>query len=206
MDAARELFEKIAQDNEVLRVFTNHSLRVMYFSMEVARKMGCCDRDLEVAALLHDIGKIGLAKEILFKPGKLNSLEYTIIKAHSHIGNTIIRNELGLHRAASFVRDHHERWDGRGYPRGISGEEISIQGRIISICDAFDTMTIDRRTYKQKTLTYDEAYLELQENAYTQFDGRIVDLFISVVSDMKLPPTEEWSNRPCVMEKIFVNC
>lgn len=205
MDAARELFNKVAQDHEVLRTITNHSLRVMYFAAVVGKIYGCYDKDLRVAALLHDIGKIGIAKEILYKPTKLNSLEYTIVKSHCHIGNMIIRDELNKPRAAMFVRDHHERWDGTGYPRGLQGTEISLQGRLISICDAFDTMTMDRRTYKQSTLTFEQAFDELREYSFQQFDGKLVDFFIKVIIGLKLPPVEEWYNKPAVMKEVFAH-
>lgn len=141
------LFNEIAQDNEVLQRFKHHSLRVMYLSSMLA-KVGVYDEDLHIASLLHDIGKIGISKEVLFKKDKLTGLEWTILQSHSHVGNLIVRKELGKTRAAEFIRDHHENWDGTGYPRRLMGEEISIQGRIIRVCDSFDAMTYDMRDYK----------------------------------------------------------
>ncbi len=142
------LFNEIAQDNEVLQRFKHHSLRVMYLSSMLAKKVGVYDEDLHIASLLHDIGKIGISKEVLFKKDKLTGLEWTILQSHSHVGNLIVRKELGKTRAAEFIRDHHENWDGTGYPRRLMGEEISIQGRIIRVCDSFDAMTYDMRDYK----------------------------------------------------------
>ncbi|MDC3418429.1 HD-GYP domain-containing protein [Aquibacillus salsiterrae] len=200
---AERLFNQISQDHEVLRIFKYHSLRVMYFSIYLGQQVGCDDDDLQIASLLHDIGKIGLAKEILLKPSKLDELEYQIIQAHSTIGNNILRKTLNMPRAAVFVRDHHERWDGKGYPRGLEKENISTQGRIIGICDAFDTMTIDRRNYNRRTLTYQEAIRELKRCSWTQFDGKLVDLFESLIHDLDLPTPEHWAENMETIEKIF---
>ncbi|SFK05015.1 HDIG domain-containing protein [Halobacillus dabanensis] len=182
------LFYEIAQDNEVIQMFKYHSLRVMFLSSMLAKRMDCYDEDLRVASLLHDIGKVGIAKSILLKPGKLSDLEFTIIQSHSHVGNVIVRKHLGLTRAAKFIRDHHERWDGTGYPRRLLGDEATIQGRIIAICDAFDTMTIDRRNYQKETLSYEDALKELQSCAWAQFDGNLVNAFIGMMEEgVKIP-------------------
>ncbi|GEL77383.1 HD-GYP domain-containing protein [Tenuibacillus multivorans] len=146
-----------------------------------------------MAALLHDIGKVGIAKEILFKDKKLNSLEKNIIKSHSHVGNLIVRRELGKTRAAEFIRKHHENWDGTGYPRRLIGEDISIQGRIIRICDSFDTMTYDLRNYKLTKLSYKEAFDELERCSWTDFDGNLVQDFISLLIEIELP--DSWYDQ-----------
>lgn len=181
------LFYEIAQDNEVIQMFKYHSLRVMFLASSLAKRANCYDEDLRVAALLHDIGKMGLSKNILLKPGKLTELEFTIIQSHSHIGNTIVRKHLGLTRAAKFIRDHHERWDGSGYPRRLVGDEITVQGRIIGICDAFDTMTIDRRNYKKAVLSYSDAFQELRNGSWSQFDGNLVNIFIDMMEEIAIP-------------------
>ncbi|MGO4889934.1 HD-GYP domain-containing protein [Anaerobacillus sp. MEB173] len=200
---AEELFSQISQDNEVLRLFKYHSLRVMNFSILLGKMVGCYDDDLKIASLLHDIGKIGLTKEILLKPSKIEDLEYQIIQAHSTIGNNILRKTLNLPRAAVFVRDHHERWDGKGYPRGLEGEDITLQGRIIGICDAFDTMTIDRRSYNQSILTYEEALRELKRCSWSQFDGRLVDKFEDLLNILKLPCPETWKENEPMIRSVF---
>ncbi|WP_018924397.1 HD-GYP domain-containing protein [Salsuginibacillus kocurii] len=181
------LFDYITQDHEVLQIFKHHSVRVMYLATLLGKKIEHYDEDLRVAALLHDIGKIGIAKEILLKPARLTLLEKTIVESHSHIGNVIVRKELGKTRAAEFIRDHHEDWDGRGYPRRLIGEQISIQGRIIRICDAFDTMTYDLRNYNAVKKSHEEAFAELERCAWTQFDGNLVDTFISLIKEVELP-------------------
>ncbi|WP_078597427.1 HD-GYP domain-containing protein [Evansella clarkii] len=184
------LFEDISQDNEVLREFKHHSWRVMYLSAMLGKKAGCYSDDLRVAALLHDIGKMALSKEILFKPGRLNSLEKTIVETHCYIGNRIVRKELGKTHAAEYIRDHHENWDGTGYPRGLTGENITVEGRVIRICDSFDTMTYDLRNYSKVKKTREEAFTELRECSWSQFDGNLVENFIELLSHIELP--ENW--------------
>ncbi|WP_237648577.1 HD-GYP domain-containing protein [Sediminibacillus terrae] len=197
------LFEEIAQDNEVLQLFRNHSLRVMYLSTLLAKKAGCYDDDLRIAAFLHDIGKIGVAKEILLKPDKLTPMEKTIIESHAHIGNVIVRKELGKWRAARFIRDHHEDWNGTGYPRGLIGEEISIQGRIIRICDTFDTMTYDRRDYRKQNMSHQDAFDELRRCSWSQFDGNLVEEFVSMLKELELPPNWYDTFHYPFFEKLF---
>lgn len=202
---AEELFKKISQDNEVLHRFKYHSIRVMHFSIHLASVAGCNDTDMRLASLFHDIGKIGLSRDILLKPSKLDEIEYQIVQAHSTIGNNILRKTLKLPRAAVFVRDHHERWDGKGYPRGLKEEEVSLQGRIIAICDAFDTMTIDNRNYNRRTLSYDEALEELKRCSWTQFDGNLVTMFEQVLKKLQLPSPDRWTEREVEIEEVFTS-
>ncbi|KGX91802.1 HD-GYP domain-containing protein [Pontibacillus marinus] len=187
------LFSQIAQDNLVLNVFKHHSFRVMYLSTMLAKEVECYDEDMRISALLHDIGKMGLSSEILLKPSRLTDLEMTIVESHSHIGNTIVRKVLGKTRPAKFVRDHHENWDGTGYPRRLEGEEISLQGRIIRICDSFDTMTYDRRVYHKNNLSHQEAIHELRRCKWKQYDGDLVETFISLIEKNNLP--EDWYDQ-----------
>lgn len=180
------LFHEIAQDNVVLNYFKNHSLRVMLLSSSLAKRVGIYDENLRVAALLHDIGKVGITHQILFKPERLTDLEMAIIQTHPHTGNRIVREILNMPLAAEFIRDHHERWDGNGYPRGLKGNEITIQGRIISICDAFDTMSLDGRTYKEMMSTQN-AVDELKSQSWKQFDGDLVDHFVQMIPEIEIP-------------------
>ncbi|WP_101842569.1 HD-GYP domain-containing protein [Halobacillus sp. Marseille-P3879] len=126
-----------------------------------------------------------IKKEVIILEKWFEELEFTIIQSHSHIGNVIVRKHLGLTKAARYIRDH--RWDGTGYPRRLVGDEISLQGRIISICDAFDTMTIDQRHYKRKTLSYEEAFNELRRSAWSLFDGNLVNIFIDMMEEVTIP-------------------
>ncbi|SHF97580.1 HD-GYP domain-containing protein [Ornithinibacillus halophilus] len=187
------LFEDIAQDNLVLKEFKHHSIRVMYLTTILAKKLNIFDEDLKVAALLHDIGKMGLSRDILLKPGKLTSLEKLIVESHSHVGNVIIRKELEKPRAAGFVRDHHENWDGTGYPRGLAGEDISLQGRILRVCDSFDAMTYDMRSYQETKMTHQEAIKELRRCSWRQFDGDVVEVFVDLIQTIQLP--DLWYNE-----------
>ncbi|MFD1172231.1 HD-GYP domain-containing protein [Oceanobacillus picturae] len=181
------LFYEIAQDNKIIQMFKYHCLRVMFLSSTLAKRVDCYNEDIRIAAMLHDIGKMGLSKDILMKSDKLTELEFTIVQSHSHIGNVIVRKHLGLTNAARYIRDHHERWDGTGYPRRLLGDEITVQGRIISICDAFDTMVFDHGTYKKYTLSYEEAFKELERCAWKQFDGNLVKVFIDMMEVVKIP-------------------
>ncbi len=156
-----------------------------------------------ITALLHDIGKVGLSKEILLKPAKLTTLERTIVESHVHIGNRILRKELGKTRPASFVRDHHENWNGTGYPRGLVGEDISIQGRIIRICDSFDVMTYDTRDYKLTKMAYYDAFEELKRCKWTDFDGNLVDEFINMLIEIELPDSWYDEYNAEFMKKMF---
>jgi putative nucleotidyltransferase with HDIG domain len=134
---------------------------------------------IKTAGLLHDIGKIGLSEVLLNGEGDLSSEDWKEIKRHPEVGYRILSSANEFGEIANFVRDHHERWDGKGYPKGLKGEEISQQARIISIADAFDAMTTER-TYKA-TLTIEEALVEIKKNAGTQFDPKLAKLFVKIM-------------------------
>ena len=129
--------------------------------------------------MLHDIGKIAIDEAILNKTGKLNEEEWVEIRKHPEIGYRILSTVNNMSEMAEFVLSHHERWDGKGYPQGISGEQIPLQSRIIGIADAYDAM-ISERSYK-KSLTKKEAIQELIANSGTQFNAECVQVFIEKV-------------------------
>ncbi len=131
---------------------------------------------LRTAALLHDIGKVGVPDEILHKPGPLDEREWDVMREHPVIGERILRAIPGLGSVAKIVRHEHERWDGKGYPDGLAGEEIPIGARIILVCDAYHAMTSDR-PYRA-ALTHTEAVAELTRNAGTQFDPNVSEALI----------------------------
>jgi putative two-component system response regulator len=133
-------------------------------------------RHLWVGALLHDVGKIGIPDMILQKPGALTSEEYEVIKRHPGIGAAIMERSTFLRLALLGVLHHQERWDGTGYPLGLAGEDISLEGRILSVADTFDAI-VTTRPYRHKRTT-EEAVAELRRNAGTQFDPQIVDALI----------------------------
>ncbi|HJS96548.1 MAG TPA: HD-GYP domain-containing protein [Solirubrobacteraceae bacterium] len=138
-------------------------------------------RNLEFAALLHDVGKIAIPKEIINKPGKLDPHEWTIVKTHTLEGQKMLDRVGGFMRqVGSIVRSHHERWDGGGYPDGLVGEQIPIEARIISCCDTWNAMRTDR-PYR-KALAYDVAEAELRSAAGTQLDPTVVEALLEIVS------------------------
>ena len=159
-----------------------HSERVTLYATNVGEILGCSSAQLEslrTVGYLHDIGKIGVRDSILNKPGPLTTEEYEIVKKHPVIGESIV-SELGLSpEERSIVRHHHERWDGAGYPDGLSGTRIPLLARVVSVADAFDAMT-SKRAYRQ-AMSVDESVGELLKNRSRQFDPDIVDAFIDVV-------------------------
>jgi diguanylate cyclase (GGDEF)-like protein/PAS domain S-box-containing protein/putative nucleotidyltransferase with HDIG domain len=162
-----------------------HSKRVGDYCEALAIKMNFDAENINkirLAGLMHDIGKIAIDEKILNKIEQLTKLEFDEIKRHSEIGYRILSSVNEFSEIATFVLEHHERWDGLGYPKGLMGNEISIQGRIVCITDAFDAMTRDR-TYKRK-LSIMEAIKELRKFAGSQFDPDIIEDFIEVVLEM----------------------
>jgi HD-GYP domain-containing protein (c-di-GMP phosphodiesterase class II) len=130
-------------------------------------------QELEFAALLHDVGKIAVPKEILNKPSKLTPEEFEVIKRHTIEGQLLLDRVGGLlGRVGEIVRSCHERWDGKGYPDGLAGERIPLAARIVFCCDAYNAMTTDR-PYR-KAMPSDAALEELRTNAGTQFDPHVV--------------------------------
>jgi HD-GYP domain-containing protein (c-di-GMP phosphodiesterase class II) len=158
-----------------------HSRRVSDLSTATAAAMGLSPRDVErirVGALLHDIGKIGLADAVLQKPGRLTDEEFAQVKEHPVIGRRILEGVGGLAPFLDAVELHHENWDGSGYPKGQAGEATPIDARIIHVSDAYDAMTTDR-SYR-RGLTQQRAIEELRAFAGIQFDPRIVEAFASL--------------------------
>jgi putative nucleotidyltransferase with HDIG domain len=139
-------------------------------------------RNVEFGALLHDVGKIAVPKEIVNKPGKLDEREFEIIKTHTVEGQRMLERVGGfMGEVGHIVRSHHERWDGGGYPDGLSGQEIPLESRIVSCCDAFNAMTTTR-SYR-KAMPIAAAVAELRKHSGTQFDPDVVDALIAVVGE-----------------------
>lgn len=156
-----------------------HSENVTKYAYLIGQNIGFSEnmmKNLALSALLHDIGKIGIQDSILKKPTILTRSEYEEIKRHPIIGWKMLKETKLLKREAEFVLYHHERFDGKGYPKGLKGNEIPLLSRIISVADAFDAMTTERPYRKAKTL--DEAKKELLEFKGSQFDPEIVDIFL----------------------------
>ena len=178
-----------------------HSERVVTFSMRLGREYGLNAEEmkaLEFGSLLHDIGKIGVPDAILLKPAKLTDEEWIRMRQHPLHGQQILRGIKFLEGAARVVAQHHEQWDGSGYPLGLKGEEIDICARIFSVADAFDAITSDR-VYR-KGRAYEAAVQELDEWSNRQFDPKVVEAFHRV-------PPEDWDElrRRSLMRKPHEN-
>lgn len=163
------------------QVTAEHLRRISYTSGLIAREMGLEARQVEIirsAAPMHDIGKIGVPDGVLCKPGKLTSDEYDMMKRHPGAGAKILGGIRQMEPMVVGILTHHERPDGRGYPRGLKAGEIPIEGSVIGLADAFDAMT-SQRTYRAQ-MSVDEAIAELRRNAGTQFDEKLVEEFIEL--------------------------
>jgi len=171
-----------ARDSET----SGHSERVVNFSLRLGREIGLDEeglRSLEFGSLLHDIGKIGVPDAILRKPAALSESEWVRMREHPMHGQKILSGIRFLEGAARVVAQHHERWDGTGYPLGLCGAQIDLNARIFSVADTFDAITSDR-VYR-KGRSYGAAVAELEEWAGRQFDPDVVEAFRRV-------PREEW--------------
>ena len=160
----------------------DHGDSIAKLALLVGRRLGLAAGDLrrlEYAALLHDVGKIGVARHILDKPGPLSAEEFAVVAQHTVIGERIVSRIDYLHALAPILRAVHERWDGQGYPDGRTGDAIPLLSRIVFVCDAYHAMTSDR-PYRGR-LSEEAALAELRHNAGLQFDPAVVDAFLSVV-------------------------
>lgn len=169
------LYEKNKREEE-------HSRRVSELVSEFAEVLGLTEQEIQeikTTGLLHDIGKIAIDESVLNKEGKLTKEEYEEIKLHPEIGYRILSSVNDMSDMADYVLSHHEKWDGTGYPRGIKGNEIPLQSRMIAIADAYDAM-VSYRTYRLSK-TKEEAIEELKKYAGTQFDPELVGIFIKLV-------------------------
>ncbi|MBQ3270692.1 MAG: diguanylate cyclase [Clostridia bacterium] len=158
-----------------------HSTRVSQYSVLIAQTLGWEDErvnDLRYSAMLHDIGKIGVPDSILNNPKRLTDMEYSIIKSHTVMGGDILKNRIMIESAEDVARSHHERFDGRGYPAGLKGDEISEEARIVAIADAFDAMS-SNRIYR-KACDFDYIRNELHDGRGKQFDPCFTDVFIDL--------------------------
>ncbi len=163
------------------RYTRGHSDRVAHYSGIIAKQLDLSKTDLEaieIAAYLHDIGKIGISENILIKPSKLTPSEMKLMRTHPEISDKILQSVTFLEDVLPIVRHHHEHYDGAGYPDGLSGEKIPLGARILSVADAYDAM-ISNRPYR-KALSKEEAVEELKSNSGSQFDPKIVKAFMII--------------------------
>ncbi|HZS03517.1 MAG TPA: HD domain-containing phosphohydrolase [Blastocatellia bacterium] len=183
----RATLQALASAIEMRDVETHgHSQRVVTYCLRFGQQLGLSDLEmvaLEHGALLHDIGKIGTPDSILLKPDKLTPEEWKIMRGHIDNGAAILRGIAFLADALPVVTQHHERWDGSGYPLGLRGRQISLNARIFAVADALDAITSDRPYHKARS--FEEAAREITAATGTHFDPEVVETFLSI-------PLDEW--------------
>jgi excisionase family DNA binding protein len=169
-------------------IISGHSRRVADYACIIGKAMGLSpesQRMLELAALLHDVGKIMINEQILGKPGKLTDQETYTIRQHPEMGEKIFGEVKFLREITPYIRHHHERFDGQGYPDGLSGESIPLEARVIFIAEAFDSLTSE--TSYRRTMHLKEAYAEMERGAGTQFDPKILRIFLDTMDQNPTP-------------------
>lgn len=172
-----------------------HSKRVAVYSERIARKLGLSHEEVHriyYIALMHDCGKIGIPDAILSKPGRLTPEEYEVIKTHTVKGGKILKDFNSIPGIRDGVMYHHERYDGKGYPEGLKGEEIPLVARIICMADSFDAMNSDR-CYRER-LSREQILQQIRENRGTQFDPKIADCMLELLTEGEITfsqPTQE---------------
>ena len=183
-----EIVHEFVADLEVKDEMTrDHVVRTSELAMRVGERfrLSTSDlRDLGLAAMLHDVGKVNVSDEILKKPARLTAAEYELMKQHPADGEAMLASEPALASAARIVRSHHERFDGAGYPDGLVGREIPLPSRIIAVCDALDAMTHDRQY--RKAMPLNMAFAILREHSGSQWDEQVVEQVMAVVPSMPI--------------------
>jgi putative nucleotidyltransferase with HDIG domain len=205
VESARLLLELVAHLDEHDPLTRGHSERVRAYAQSIGRELGLDARELDLlnwAALLHDVGKLEVAHDILAKSGRPTESEWVALRAHPEAGAQLaapLRDWLGEWSAA--IEQHHERWDGAGYPHGLAGEEISLAGRIVAVADVFDVIT-STRSYKRPA-SVAEARRELSNCAGTQFDPDVVRAFLAIsVRQGRLAAPLGWLAQAAVLARL----
>jgi CHASE2 domain-containing sensor protein len=187
-EAQFEIVRRLAQAAESRDEETGqHIERISRMCGQLARAAGLSDAEAELigeAAALHDVGKIGIPDAVLLKPGKLSPEEWDIMRKHPTIGARMLQSSASplMQRAETIALTHHERWDGSGYPAGLAGEDIPLEGRICAVCDVFDAL-LSPRCYKP-AWPLDEVLAELRRQRGSQFDPELVDVFLTLVPQL----------------------
>jgi len=162
-----------------------HSTRVSRYALMIADKLGMSTKDkhqLYLAAMLHDIGKIGVPDDLLNRPGKLSDSEMERVRSHVQVGASMIEMLGEMHEIVPLIRHHHECWDGSGYPDGLKGEQIPLVSRIIAVADMYDAMTSDRPYRKRRSHQF--AVDELIAASGIKIDTRVAEAFLDVLKDI----------------------
>jgi HD-GYP domain-containing protein (c-di-GMP phosphodiesterase class II) len=186
-ESLRKLMDLAVDVEEKDGYTSDHCERITKLSMKVGLEMKLSNHDMYVlncASFFHDIGKIKVPIEILNKPAKLTDYEWGILKKHTTFGKEILEETDNpfLIEAGKVVEQHHERWDGKGYPNGLKGNEIDIRAAIISVVDSYDAMTTDR-VYR-KSLTREMALEEIKKNSEKMYNSKVVDIFLEIYENM----------------------
>jgi excisionase family DNA binding protein/putative nucleotidyltransferase with HDIG domain len=164
-------------------IVSGHSRRVADYTSSLAGALGFSQdetRVIELAGLLHDVGKIMISEQILGKPGKLTDQEFSQVQQHSVMGQRIVENVEFLRSTGSFIRHHHERFDGRGYPDGLAGEKIPLQARVLFVAETFDCLRSDSSFHQGFSL--DRSVDVMTQEAEAQFDPEIVRVFLNTLN------------------------
>jgi putative nucleotidyltransferase with HDIG domain len=178
-----------------------HSIRVAQYSVMLAQELGLSEvevREVELCAVLHDVGKIGIPDAVLLKPARLTRAEFEIMKSHPVRSARICEKISSLHKLIPGIKHHHERFDGLGYPDGLKGYDIPLYSRIILVVDTFDAMT-STRPYRL-ALDKEIAYSELEKCSGTQFDPALVEAFLKAMR--RMDAGEERAERVSLLKKI----
>jgi putative nucleotidyltransferase with HDIG domain len=182
-----------------------HSERVASYALLLVKEIGKFSKEEQksfyYACLLHDIGKVNIPDQILMKPGKLTNEEFNIIKTHPTVGAEAVKNVEGIKDSISVILSHHERWDGKGYPDQLKGEEIPLLARVSAIADAFDAMT-SSRSYRE-AMPVEEAYRRIMEGNGSQFDPTLVEAFKKVYPAwVKFHQEYSWNKKPQLLTEV----
>ena len=190
-----QMMQTLATTIEAKDEYTRgHSYRVAEYAALIAKELGWSQDEiinLKHAAHLHDIGKIGIPDSVLNKPTQLTEDEDNLLKKHTIIGAEILKDVTLIPHVAEVTRNHHEHYDGSGYPDGLAGTEIPIYARIIAVTDCYDAMN-SRRIYRN-ALSQDEIYEEILKNKGTQFDPEIADIFLTLLTENQIPDLDDFS-------------
>jgi HD-GYP domain-containing protein (c-di-GMP phosphodiesterase class II) len=169
-----------------------HSERVAVYAVAIGRQLDLPDKilgDLKSAAILHDIGKVGISRQIVDKLGRLTDREFEIMRLHSTIAIRMLERVEGLHDSLPMIKHHHERFDGKGYPDGLTSHDIPIGARVIAVAETFD-MLVSELPWRD-AMTFEDALKELKRCSGSQFDPLIVDAFLTVIEAQKVEFPED---------------